>query len=101
MLFTNGHGWWRCTRLGGRPIGLGTSLCYRKEYWTAHPFPAKQVGEDEDFMNMANGAQEFAPADAGLLMVASVHSGNTSPRTLSGDMWLKVEAPADPIPNFI
>jgi glycosyltransferase involved in cell wall biosynthesis len=101
MLFTDGRDWWRCKRLGGNPIGLGTSLCYRKNWWAAHPFPAKQVGEDEDFMNAANGARQFAPEDAGVMMVASIHPGNTSPRTLSGTMWKRVESPVNPIiPNL-
>jgi O-antigen biosynthesis protein len=93
MLFTDGKQWWKCQRSGRRPTGIGTSLCYRKDYWREHQFEAKQVGEDEAFMMAANSAGQLETSDAGLLMVASIHEGNTSPRMISGDMWSQVERP--------
>lgn len=72
---------------GASDFALGTSLCYRREWAQSHPFPAKQVGEDNDFVAEAArwGQLSTVPADG--RMVASIHSGNTSPRQLSGPQW--------------
>ena len=34
-------------------FALGTSLCYRREWWRHHPFPALRVGEDIRFYQQA------------------------------------------------
>jgi hypothetical protein len=46
-----------------------------------------QVGEDGVFAREAARAGQLAAADAGVLMVATIHPGNTSPRRLAGDEW--------------
>lgn len=86
MRFTDGVKWWQYT--GAPNYVVGTSLCYRRDWWQDHPFPAKSVGEDGDFVMMAAqaGALDVAP-DAGPLMHATIHDGNTSPRLLGGDNW--------------
>ena len=94
MRFTDGQSWWlyqggpRDERIYHAP---GTSLCYLKRWWQAHPFPSCQVGEDGDFMSEAYRWNELIASDAGELMHASIHRGNTSPRPLSGKRWRRIE----------
>jgi glycosyltransferase involved in cell wall biosynthesis len=90
MPFTDGEQWWRYK--GAANYALGTSLCYRKSWWSIHKFSAKQIGEDGDFAREADTAGQLMSVDAGELMVASIHKGNTSPRRLIGDQWSRVEA---------
>ena len=91
MLFTDGDLWWK---FHGHPTSnLGTSLCYRRDWWKEHKFLSKQIGEDSEFIMMAARAGQHVSTDAGLLMVASIHSGNTSPRTLDRDYYKKIEDP--------
>lgn len=88
MRFTDGANWWRYQ---GTPLyALGTSLCYRRDWWQAHPFPAKQIGEDSDFVGAANAVRQLATADADDLMHATIHADNTSPRQMSGANWIQL-----------
>ena len=84
MRFTDGVRWWKYE--GTRNYALGTSLCYWRDWWSAHRFPVVQVGEDNQFVAAAHSAGELVTADAGELMYATNHAGNTSPRKL-GDNW--------------
>jgi O-antigen biosynthesis protein len=84
MRFTDGARWWQYT--GDRDFALGTSLCYRREWWTGHQFPAVQIGEDNAFVSAASAGGQLVTADANGLMYATVHEGNTSPRNM-GDRW--------------
>ena len=88
MLFSDGQRWWKYKGAGN--YAVGTSLCYKKDWWRQHRFPAKQVGEDGDFVRAANENGQLVTADAGELMVASIHLENTSPRRLSGDQWVEL-----------
>ena len=63
---------------------IGSSLFFSKAWWSNHPFPAKQVGEDSDFGTAAARAGQLLTAEAGLLMAATIHPCNSSPRILSG-----------------
>ena len=85
MRFTDGVRWWNYE--GTRNYALGTSLCYRRNWWSTHRFPLVQVGEDNQFVAAAHAAGELVTADAGELMYATNHAGNTSPRKL-GDNWI-------------
>ena len=85
MYFTDGARWWIYEGIGN--FAVGTSLCYRKDWWQDHPFPEKQVGEDTDFVSAAKRYDQLVSAPAGDLMVASVHASNTSPRQLTGVQW--------------
>ena len=87
MRFTDGPNWWQYA--GTHDYSLGTSLCYRREWWRAHPFEPIQVGEDNRFVMEAALAGQLATADAGQFMYASIHEGNTSPRTM-GSSWIKL-----------
>lgn len=77
---------------GGPECTLGTSLCYRRDWWRAHPFPTLQVGEDGEFVGSALRMGQLTAVDAGDLMTASIHPGNTSPRQLSGSNWRRLDA---------
>jgi glycosyltransferase involved in cell wall biosynthesis len=78
MYFTDGSAWWKFVH--SAHFGIGTSLMYRKSWWAAHPFPAVQYNEDGAFSKEADRYGELVSCEAGLLMVASIHSGNTTRR---------------------
>ena len=77
--------WWFYEGKPGR--GIGTSLLYRKEWWRQHQFQAIQIQEDSHFMHAAAGAKEFVTAEAGTLMAATIHAGNTSKRNLNPETY--------------
>lgn len=91
MRFTDGDQWWQYSGSAGR--ALGTSLMYRREWWLWHPFADVQVCEDTAFTHAARCAGELVTADAGDLMVASIHKGNTSRRELTGKQWIRLPNP--------
>lgn len=88
MRFTNGTESWLYR--GGPLFALGTSLCYRKSWWTKHPFPGLHVGEDNHFVAEAAEHGAISTAEAGELMYATIHPGNTSPRNLNASNWTKL-----------
>ena len=68
----------------------GATLMYRRSYWERHPFEPLQVGEDWRFLEGIRQAGELADlADPGLC-VATVHAGNTSPKTTDDALWMPV-----------
>ena len=84
MRFTDGGRWWRYGN--DRTFALGTSLCYRRDWWNENRFPCLQVGEDNRFVENAFAQGQLLSVDANDLMYATIHPGNTSPRTL-GSNW--------------
>lgn len=64
---------------------LGTSLCYRRDWWRHHPFSPLRVGEDIRFyQNALRAAWRLVPtAPAEKLMVARVHNDQTSRKSLN------------------
>jgi hypothetical protein len=48
-----------------------------------------QIGEDNQFVAVASAAGELVTADAGDLMHATIHRGNTSPRKM-GSAWTAI-----------
>ena len=79
MRFTDGQKWW--TYHGVPDFALGTSLCYRRDWWESHPFPDKHIQEDCHFVYAAQDARQIVVAEAGDLMHATIHAGNTSCRS--------------------
>ncbi len=77
---------WQYT--GPREYVVGTSLCYRREWWQMNQFPLVHVGEDKAFISKAwnGGTLDIVSEDLGL-MHATIHDGNTSPRQLCGTSW--------------
>lgn len=88
MRFTDGERWWQYR--GAANYALGTSLVYRRDYWRAHRFPDLCVGEDNAFVETAARRRELVSVDAGEMMWATIHTGNTSPRVLRGSAWREI-----------
>lgn len=60
---------------------FGTSLCYLKSWWTAHRFDERRnIGEDNLFIHEARA--ESIIVDGHSMIVARVHSDNTSPKDM-------------------
>lgn len=92
MRFTDGVNWW--IYRGSNPgYFVGTSLCYRKDWWMKTPFLQIPTGEDNDFGDKARGASQAISVDAGDLMYATVHPGNSSPREIVGNQWIPIQPP--------
>ena len=90
MRFTDGERWWMYA--GAVNYALGTSLFYRTEWWRSNRFASVQVGEDNQFVANASAQRELVTADAGSLMYATIHPGNTSPRN-KGSSWTLLSDP--------
>ena len=73
---TDGLNWWLYT--GSPDYAVGTSLMYERDWWLQHGFDALQVGEDNSFVGVARGRGAIASVDAGGMMYARIHAGNTS-----------------------
>ena len=84
MRFTDGERWWKYTSTQ-TAYALGTSLCYRRDWWEQHRYPDVQVGEDNAFVAAARPV--LVSVDAGEMMHATIHPGNTSPRLIGGRQW--------------
>lgn len=73
---------------------LGTSLCFRKSWWAAHPFrhgPEDGVGEDNVFVREARRDGEILSVDAASMMWARIHSTNTSEKRLDNLQYHPVD----------
>lgn len=82
--------------------GLGTSLCFTKTWWESHPFnEAKRIAEDNEFVKVAVKEGQFIGVDAGQLMVARVHSANTSAKDLNKMEYRAVDKSALPEAFFL
>lgn len=68
------------------PWVAGNTLAYRKSFWSRHRFPDIQVGEDSRFVWSSNGRAIADLAEPGLC-VATMHSGNTSPKNVNAVYW--------------
>ncbi len=68
---------------------LGTSMMYTRKFWKDNPFPDLNVGEDGEVTARAN---RRTSVDAGDMMWARTHSGNTAVRKKVGeaDCWVKL-----------
>lgn len=85
MKFTDGSAWWNFP--GPVNTVIGSSLCFRRDWWAEHPFPALQIGEDAGFVEAAHLAGKLAACPDLGLMYASIHPGNTSKRDLTKPPW--------------
>jgi glycosyltransferase involved in cell wall biosynthesis len=78
---------WRYRYHGnGRPWVAGNTLAYRKSWWTSHPFPEIQVGEDSHFVWAApsNAVCDLMFPE---LCVSRIHSSNTCRKQTIGTYW--------------
>lgn len=76
MKVTDGSRWWLYT--GAPDYALGTSLVYEREWWLKYVFASVQIGEDNSFVGEARARGAIVSVDAGEMMWARIHSGNTS-----------------------
>jgi glycosyltransferase involved in cell wall biosynthesis len=87
---------WRYAYSGsGRAWVAGSTLAYRRAFWSAHRFPEIQVGEDARFVWSAPAGKVCDLADPSLC-VATLHRGNTAPKDVGGVYWRAI----DPAPIF-
>jgi glycosyltransferase involved in cell wall biosynthesis len=69
-----------------RPWLAGGTLCYRRQLAFDYPFRDVNVGEDNAFVwSLPQG--KLLPLDNRDFYVATVHSGNTSPKQIEPDRW--------------
>ena len=95
MRFTDGQKWWQYT--GADDYALGTSLVYTREYWARNLFKTDCIyGEDGFFIWPARKSSDIVTADAGPMMWARNHDGNTDPRAgmSTSKQWREIECPA-------
>jgi glycosyltransferase involved in cell wall biosynthesis len=80
MLFWDGEQAFRYK--GIQDYSVGSALCYRKEFWQQHAFVAEnhRRWEDNVFVQQARNDNQIIAVDAGQLMVARIHAGNTAPK---------------------
>jgi O-antigen biosynthesis protein len=68
------------------PWIFGATLCYRREYWRANPFPNTNVGEDARFVSHARPGQLRVMRN-NHFFVSLVHATNTSPKHTRDPRW--------------
>ena len=71
---------------GGSPWVYGATLCYRRDFWRAHPFADVTVGEDNVFAGAAR-ASEICVMSDNHFFVGLVHSANTSAKQVRDPRW--------------
>jgi glycosyltransferase involved in cell wall biosynthesis len=81
MKFTDGKQWWEYQ--GIKSVGVGTSLCFKKEYWKTSQFPEKNLAEDNDFILESVRARKYIAEATHDMMFAAMHPGGTSPHDLT------------------
>lgn len=70
-----------CIYKSRQPYALGSSLCFKREWGLQHGFPeSRAVGSDYKFVQEAIKHKQLADVPRLDLMVARIHSGNTSPK---------------------
>ena len=98
MKFTDpaGEKWWMYQ--GAPSMALGTSLCYRTDYWRKFPFRNTQqfpqnpkgICEDSYFTTDAWGRRELIVTSGDDMMFATIHEGNSSPKQVSSSNWRRL-----------
>jgi len=77
---------------------VGTTMCYRKNFWHAHRFPSKDYAEDNALVYKARDDGQLIAVDAGQMMVVRSHPSCTSMgRNLFQDTW--PEVPRESLPQ--
>jgi hypothetical protein len=81
MLFYDGNRW-GCYK--DVFVALGTSLCYKRDYWQRFPFLENfEIGEDNEFARIARNNLQLITVEGKSMMVARVHKNNTSTKSMS------------------
>lgn len=85
--------WWRYA--GDKNYALGTSLMYTREWWSKNRFfenGRQFIREDNRMCEAATAAKQLITVDAGELMFARIHRGNSIEKTL-GIEYTRAECP--------
>lgn len=83
--------------VGSIDKAVGTSLCYRKSWWEAHPFDeAWPTGSDYHFVKVAYQAGQLISVDGGSMIVARIHDDNTSKKNENGLAYKPVDRSSIP-----
>jgi glycosyltransferase involved in cell wall biosynthesis len=69
-----------------RPWLAGSSLMYRRAFWSTHRFPEIDLGEDSLFVWSAN-PQDLVTLTGPSIHVGIIHNGNTSDFDSQGPWW--------------
>lgn len=77
---------WKYVYDGARPWVYGGTLCYTKSFWENNKFPDINIGEDNTFV-WSRRPKRIVCNPALRLYVATVHSGNTSPKHTGDRRW--------------
>jgi glycosyltransferase involved in cell wall biosynthesis len=83
---------WRYIYDGRQPWAYGGTLCYAKAYWARAPFSRIDVGEDNAFV-WSPQPKRMAINVHDDLYIATIHRGNASPKTTTGQRWRELRAP--------
>ena len=86
MKFTDGANWWHFCLPAGQVFG--SSLCFKRDWWKANPFPEINVGEDAGFCDRAASTNQLALCPDLDLMYANIHPGNTSKKKVHEPGWI-------------
>ena len=90
VLFHDGKSWYRYQERSGC---VGSSLCYRRDWWMAHPFDDRMIAEDQSFAGVARAANRYGVIYASDMLVARVHHSNTSKKQLhAGSSFRRLNA---------
>ena len=73
---------------GSQRYVAGNTLCYRRAFWQANPFPEIQVGEDTRFI-WSPRARKLAATPDWDYYIGLLHANNTSPKGLNPPHWTR------------
>lgn len=80
---------------GHHDFAIGTSLAYTKTFWLDHQFKngtdQPNVGEDTLFVREAQRVRQVTATDAGAVMYARIHAGNTGFKDISKLEYRKID----------
>lgn len=66
----------------------GGTMCHTKAFWQRNPYKHMQVGYDVEFTKMNCKTATLDYTDG---FIATIHSGNVSPKNTTGERWQKFE----------
>ena len=86
---------------GDQQYAIGASLMYRRSWILTHPFPARQIGEDNHVVRIARETASLRVLDNPGLLVCRTHSGCVTRRqhVEDGVQWTRA-AVSDLPPGF-
>ncbi len=80
---------WEYSYQGVRPWVHDGTFCYRRELWSANPFPDAGRAVGTDFL-WTGRPKRVQPLPDGTYYVAIVHAGNDSPKSPTNRWWRPV-----------